>query len=89
MEKKTFEIWCEGFRATGQSGNAYMMGTGQGSDFDEAVRDYMEKHPDRDIRENTREGYFTDEDYENRRSNWNDWACNLFDNEADARKAFG
>lgn len=27
--------------------------------------------------------------YKNRRSSWNIWACNLFDNEADARKSFG
>ena len=56
---------------------------------DEAVKDYMSKHTNHGIEENGRNRYMSEDAYNNRRSNWNIWACNLFDNEADARKSFG
>jgi hypothetical protein len=86
---KEFEIWIEGYIATGESSNAIMIGTGIGKSFDEAVKDYMSKNPRHGIVENTKKRYITEEAYNNRRSNWNIWGCNLFDNEADARKSFG
>ena len=49
----------------------------------------MSKNPKHGIEENGRDNYGSDSAYENRRSNWNIWRCNLFDNEADARKSFG
>lgn len=86
---KEYEIWMEGYAATGEYGPAQMIGKGIGTTFDEAVKDYMSKKPNHGIEENGRKRYTTDEAYYNRKSNWNIWACNLFDNEADARKAFG
>lgn len=86
---QTFEIWMEGYRATGERGTAQMIGTGIGDTFDEAVKDYMKWNPKHGIEENGRSRYVSDEVYKNRRSNWNIWACSLFDNEADARKSFG
>lgn len=86
---KTFEIWMEGYAATGESGTAQKIGEGEGETFDEAVRDYMLKNPKHGIEWNDSRRYSTDEAYMNRRSHWNIWACNLYDNEADARKAFG
>lgn len=88
-ENREFEIWMEGYSATGEQSTAQMIGKGFGCTFDEAVRDYMSKNPGHGIRENTRGMYMSEEYYQNRRSNWNIWACNLFDNEADARKSFG
>lgn len=86
---KEFEIWMEGYSATGESGTAQMIGKGVGETFDDAVKDYMSKNLNHGIRPNTRDRYMTEEYYNNRRSNWNIWACNLFDNEEDARKSFG
>lgn len=84
-----FEIWMEGYAATGEHGTAQMIGKGLGKTFDEAVKDFMSKNPRRGIEENGRNRYMSEDAYKNRRSNWNIWACNLFDNETDARKSFG
>lgn len=86
---REYEIWMEGYSATGESAGAQMIGKAIGSSFDEAVTNYMNKTAKHGIEVNGRERYRTDEDYKNRRSNWNIWACSLFDNEADARKSFG
>ena len=87
---RTFEIWMEGYIATGESSGANLIGTGEGETFDDAVKDYMFNNPvDHGIAINERNRYISDEAYKNRRSNWNIWACSLFDNETDARKAFG
>jgi hypothetical protein len=75
---REFEIWMEGYIATGESGTAKMIGKGTGRTFDEAIMDYMTKNPNHGIEKNTRG-----------RSNWAIWACCLFDNETDARKSFG
>jgi hypothetical protein len=83
------EIWMEGFTATDQYSKANMIGKGFGNSFDEAVKDYMSKNPEHGIRENNRDRYMSEEYYQKRRSNWNIWGCNLFDNESDARKSFG
>ena len=86
---KEFEIWIEGYAATGEHAGASLVGKGNGETFDEAVLDYMSKNTNHGIEENGRNRYMSDEAYKNRRSNWNIWACSLFDNEADARKSFG
>ena len=78
-KQTTFEIWCEGYSATGEHGTAHLIGTGIGETFDDAVRDYMSK--------NSKHGI--EEDENNKRSRWSIWACRLFDNETDARKSFG
>ena len=41
---REFEIWMEGYAATGEHGTAQMIGKGFGSTFDEAVKDYMSKN---------------------------------------------
>lgn len=86
---RVFEIWMEGYAATGEHSPAQKVGEGLGNTFDEAVRDYMNGTLNHGIEENKRSGYTTEEAYNNRRSNWNIWACMLFDNEKDARKSFG
>lgn len=86
---KNYEIWMEGYRATGESGTAQLIAIYEGESFDDAVMNYMEKTPNHGIAKNTRNGYISDKAYENRESNWNIWSCNLFDNETDARKSFG
>lgn len=86
---KEFEIWMEGYRASGESGGAQLVGKGIGETFDDAVMDYMSKHQKHGIEKETPNGYMSLEHYNNRRSNWNIWACKLFDNENDARKSYG
>lgn len=86
---KKFEIWVEGYAATCEHGTANKIGEGFGNTFDEAVEDYMSKNEDHGIEKNTRSRYTSEEAYKKRSSNWNIWACNLYDNEADARKSFG
>ena len=89
MSKKNYEIWMEGYAATGESSGAQMIGVGPGNTFDEAVENYMSKNPEHGIEPNGPGRYVSEEAYNSRRSNWNIWACSLFDNESDARKSFG
>lgn len=70
---QTFEVWCEGFAATGQSGQATFYGKVKGKTFEEACQKMavIQKWGSYDAERNTI------------------WGCRLFDNEDDARKAFG
>ena len=93
LKKRTVEIWMEGYAATGEHGTAQQIGSYIADSFDEAVQMYINENPSpepgAEVRINTRSRYGSDEAYENRRSNYNIWSCNLFDNETDARVAFG
>jgi hypothetical protein len=86
---KEYEIWAEGYMATGESSGATLLGTSLGTSFDDAVLNYIKAHPDSLIERNTETRYISEEAYKRRKSNWNIWACDLFDNESDARKSFG
>lgn len=70
-----FDIWAEGYRATGEHGTATYMGRALGKDFRDACLNFakQERWP-RDLFDHDRLAY---------------WCCKLFDNEKDARKAFG
>jgi len=70
---KTWEIWSEGYSATGQSSGATLLGSFKTETFDEAVgkleiTPQPEQQPDK---------------------TWTFWGCRLFDNERDARRSFG
>jgi hypothetical protein len=82
------EIWMEGYLATGGHGTAQKIGEYEAENLDRAIEMYIKDHPD-EVHINTRSRYPSDEAYKKRRSNYNIWACDLFDNEADARKSFG
>jgi len=88
---KKYEIWMEGYAATGEHSDAQKIGEAEGDTFDDAVKNYMLRPTllPHGIKENDKSRYRSEEAYANRRSNWNIWACNLFDNETDARKSFG
>lgn len=88
-ELREFEIWVSGYVASGQRATARMIGKGTGTSFDEAVEDYMSKNPKHGIEKECRNYYSTEEDYINRKINWNIWRCGLYDNETDARKSHG
>jgi len=58
---KEYEIWVEGYAATGERGTASMIGKSFGDSFDTAVIEYMGNHPDSGVEENTREIYMSAE----------------------------
>lgn len=78
-----FSIWSEGYRATGESGGATFHGTYEGDTFRDAVKAWAESLP----REKDAAGYVPRELVDLDELTY--WACRLFDNEAEARKAFG
>lgn len=93
---KHWEIWMEGFAATGQSQGAQLLNNGENGvglipadSFDEAVIKYMQLVPDSGIRPNIQENYVSMEAFRDRESNWNIWRCNLYPTEEQARKHFG
>lgn len=75
LEVRPWEVWSEGFVATGESGTARLMGTIDAKTFAGACR-LMAK----------REHWGA---YFRLMPHPSFWGCRLFDNEADARKAFG
>lgn len=82
---KTWEIWAEGYAATGESGTANLMATIQADNFDEAVELMLQKKERTDW-PTIRQWY----DYRpDRPQKHTIWACRLFDNETDARQTFG
>lgn len=74
MALKEFEIWVEGYAASGERSGASLLAKQKGETWVDAVSRYMEKNPNR-ITIDSR--------------GFTDWGCRLFDNEADARKSFG
>lgn len=74
-----YDIWVEGYIATGEHSRAQFLGTYPGESWDEAVQEW-------DRRKNYENRWGVLEYYE---GNWYVWGCQLFDNEAGARKNFG
>lgn len=74
---KEYELWTEGYMATGESGEATFHGKFKGNTFKEAIQAFKDTLTDeRSIR---------CVDVEKKKF----WGCRFFDNEADARKSFG
>lgn len=71
-----FEVWTEGYACTGQSAKAQYRGKFRGETFKDAVIAF------RDTLSKERAAYINIEGL-------TDWGCRFFDNETDARKAFG
>lgn len=92
---KEYEIWMEGYAATGEHGTASKIGEFLAEDFDDAVLQYNEhlktetEYKPTFAEPYTRRDFISQEAFLRRRSNWKIWGCALFDNEADARKSFG
>ena len=92
---REYDIWSEGFAATGERSGAILLSEGYpeiyAHSFDEAVEKLVKmwKGDKKLFQKSTPSRYMSPEAYENRRSNWSFWACNLFDNEQDARVSFG
>ena len=73
---KTYNIYMEGFRATGQSEPASLIGTEDGETFKDACAKFMEYVYDPNSRF-----------YDKERNTY--WGCRLFDNMEDASRSFG
>lgn len=71
---RVYDIWCEGYAATGEHGTAFKFGSIEGASFRDACVAFFRN------RENAH--YFNPEYLTY-------WGCRLFDNEADARKSWG
>ncbi len=90
LDLKTFDVWMQGYAATGEHGVAHLWGTTEARSFKEACHKVaMEKQllamskAERGEIDLT-EGYW---EYDPHKLTW--WGCRLFDNEVDARKSFG
>lgn len=72
-----FEIWSEGYIVTGGRGRAVFHGDWEGETFADACQSWADSLPpeSRSSYKNVDQPRF--------------WSCRLFDNEADARKAYG
>ena len=70
-----YEIWTEGFRATGESGKATLMGTSKGKTFKEACINFSKTDPD--FRK------FFD------KKGLTYWGCRLYPTHSEAAKTFG
>lgn len=72
-------IWAEGFAATGKSETAWQLNDApiSADSLDDAVLQYSQGSDNRQLFRRRRDG------------SWTYWGCRLFDNESDARGAFG
>ncbi|MEC4190459.1 hypothetical protein VSP75_04125 [Escherichia coli] len=69
-----YQVWSEGYEASGNSAHAELHGEAEAVDFASAC--------ERVFKESGRSQYFDSQ-------HLTYWGCRLFDNEQDARKAFG
>jgi len=77
MAEKEFEVWTEGYAATGESSGAIFHGKFKGETFKDAVIAFKNTLTD--------EYSINCVDLDNMRF----WGCDFFDNEKDARQYFG
>jgi hypothetical protein len=70
-----YQIWIEGYAATGEHGTAQYHGEYEGETFGEACRNMM------------RDKKWPQDHYDSNHNTY--WACRFFDNETDARKSYG
>ena len=71
---KEWEVWCEGYQATGHKAPARLMATVIAATFREACAIAAREYADSNLYDPVQNTY---------------WACRLFDNEEDAREMFG
>jgi|GEM_PF-2990696 len=77
LPRKKFQVWVEGYRSTGDSSEAKFVQEWTAGSFEQAVHFCVNQIGGKLDRANFNAAKLT---Y---------WGCELFDNEADARKSFG
>ena len=75
---RQFQVWAEGYAATGEYAPATLRGVYEAETFDDAVRQHIKTTPE--------EAHFYRQHDD---GHWSYWACRLYDNESDARKFLG
>lgn len=91
-ELKEYEVWVEGFAATGQRAGATLLGKVKARNFAQACHIIMcESHLKHMKEENkpTWEGYTTPGRWDYDPHNLTHWGCKMFWNEKLAKKSFG
>lgn len=73
-----YEIWIEGYKIMGQCGTAKLLGSYSSTSFYEAVEKMLEHELE-----------LKKYHHKSKNGTHSIWACQLFDNELDARKSFG
>lgn len=73
-------LWVEGYAATGEHGTAKCLGTWPGDTYEEAVLNWKKAEWS-----SSEWGSFG----RSSGGRYDVWGCRIYDNEADARKAFG
>lgn len=80
-----WEVWCEGYVATGQRAGATLIGRvpkSEAKNFDQAIYRLIDNGT-------LNESLVLHEGEEEGDPHWSLWGCRIYDNEADARKSFG
>lgn len=78
LQPREFEVWVEGYQATGEHNTAHLVGKAMGYSFRDAVHNLKATFDPKTTRDWSIDGPVM-----------NIWGCTLYDNETDARKAFG
>jgi len=76
-----FTLWVEGYAATGEHGTARYLGMAEADSFNEAVLKWNKEH--------NADGRWGNLGYSLNHDRYSLWGCRIYDNEKDARKAFG
>jgi hypothetical protein len=89
---KEFEIWSEGYAATGERAGAHFHGKAMGETFEDACKNFREPNDIKDWEGKVIVPKGSPLNLDKNRDGsvkLSIWACRLFDNETDARKSFG
>lgn len=69
-----YQVWLEGYAASGDSSTAYFVGEFEGESFEQACATAAKQLSEPKLYDPKRNTY---------------WGCSFYDNEKDARKSFG
>lgn len=88
---KQWEIWMEGYRATGEDVKATLCGVFTGETFDDAVEEFLNRSPQLRSLHETKERYLPRayNGIMQKVKAHQIWMCGLYDNKVDAQNANG
>jgi hypothetical protein len=89
---KEYEVWMQGYAATGQSAKAQFIGKVEARSFKQAChilmcQDYLKNHTSENLRAPNQ--WIDPDRWDYDPDSCSYWGCKLFDNETDARKTYG
>ena len=89
IELNEYDIWLEGYAATGEHGTATYLGKHKGRNFQDACMRYWMKSHLEQIEKDDEHGEYYDTkrwDYDPYKNTY--WACHMYETEQEARKNF-